>query len=192
MNIAVLNDDKKIVNVISAPDGADPADYSGVELPAGKWIGHRIASIETIRTEKLAELSAACYSAIVAGTDVETTRGTEHFDLTETDQINLTTALGKVEAGAAAYPYHSKGSLCRMFTADEIKAVSQAAVSHVVYHQTLCNHLLTWTRRAETQEELEGITYTTEGLPEDLASNMAQVLAETAATGDPTDKEVSA
>ena len=31
--------------------------------------------------------------------------------------------------------------------------------------------------RAETAEELEGIAYTAEGLPEDLAANMAQVLA---------------
>ena len=133
--------------------------------------------LSEIKAEKEAELSAACKTAIEAGMDVETTQGTEHFDLTQEDQINLTTALGKVDAGATAHPYHSKRSLCRMFTADEIRAVSAAAVAHALYNQTLCNHLLTWARRAETAEELEGITYSAEGLPEDLAANMVQVLA---------------
>ena len=132
--------------------------------------------LSEIKAEKEAELSAACKTAIEAGMDVETTQGTEHFDLTQEDQINLTTALGKVDAGATAHPYHSKRSLCRMFTADEIRAVSAAAVAHALYNQTLCNHLLTWARRADTADELEGIVYTAEGLPEDLAANMVQVL----------------
>lgn len=156
------------------------------------WKATQPDPLEGKKAEKEEELSAACNAAIVAGMDVETSQGTEHFSLEETDQINLTTALSAVQAGAASYPYHADGQLCRMFTAAEIQAIAQASIQHKLYHTTLCNHLLTWARRAETQEELEGITYTTEGLPEDLASNMAQVLAETAATGDPTDKEVSA
>lgn len=130
------------------------------------------------KANKEAEISSACNATIVSGVDVQTTKGTEHFDLTEADQINLTTALNKVNSGDTACPYHAKGGLCRMFTANEIRAIAQAAISHVTYQTTLCNHLLTWARRAETQEELEGITYTAEGLPEDLAANMVQVLAE--------------
>ena len=133
--------------------------------------------LETLRAAKEDELSDACHDAITAGTDVQTNQGMEHFDLTETDQINLTTALGSVDAGATEYPYHSKRCLCRMFSADEIRAVSQAAVAHVLYHRTLCNHLLTWVRRTETAEELERITYTADGMPEDLAANMTQILA---------------
>ena len=133
--------------------------------------------LSEIKADKEAELSAACNAAITAGMDVETTQGTEHFALQETDQINLTTALSVVQAGAAGYPYHADGSLCRMFTAAEIQAIAAASIQHKLYHTTLCNHLLTWARRAETVEELEGITYSAEGLPEDLAANMAQVLA---------------
>lgn len=129
------------------------------------------------KVNKEAELSSACNAAIVSGVDVQTTKGTEHFDLTEADQINLTTALNKVNSGDTACPYHAKGGLCRMFTANEIRAIAQAAISHVTYQTTLCNHLLTWVRRAETDLEVESITYTAEGLPEDLAANMAQVLA---------------
>lgn len=136
--------------------------------------------LDEIRTDKLAELSASCNAAITDGMDVETTQGTEHFSLQETDQINLTTALSAVQSGAAGYPYHADGQLCRLFTAAEIQAIAAASVRHKLYHTTLCNHLLTWARRAETREELSGITYSADGLPEDLASNMAAVLAASA------------
>lgn len=138
--------------------------------------------LDVIRADKLVELSAACNDAITAGMDVETTKGTEHFSLQETDQINLTTALSAVQSGAAGYPYHADGKLCRLFTAAEIQAIAEASVKHKLYHTTLCNHLLTWARRAETKEELSGITYSTDGMPEDLAANMAAVLS--AAAGD--------
>ena len=138
--------------------------------------------LDEIRTDKLAELSASCNAAITAGMDVETTQGTEHFSLQETDQINLTTALSAVQSGAAGYPYHADGQLCRLFTAAEIQAIAAASVKHKLYHTTLCNHLLIWARRAETKEELTGITYAADGMPEDLAANMAAVLA--AAAGD--------
>lgn len=134
-------------------------------------------ALESARTEKEAELSTACNQAITAGMDVTTTQGTEHFSLQETDQINLTTAYNAVMSGATHYPYHADGALCRMFTADEIMAISAASIKHKMYHTTLCNHLLTWARRAETEEELDGITYTADGLPEDLAKNMAQIMA---------------
>ena len=44
-------------------------------------------------------------------------------------------------------------------TAAEIQAIAAASVKHKLYHTTLCNHLLTWARRAATKEELSGITY---------------------------------
>lgn len=132
--------------------------------------------LDEIRADKLEELSASCNAAITEGMDVETTKGMEHFSLQETDQINLTTALSAVQSGAAGYPYHADGQLCRLFTAAEIQAIAAASVRHKLYHTTLCNHLLTWARRAETKEELAGITYAADGMPEDLASNMAAVL----------------
>lgn len=134
-------------------------------------------TLEELRVDKEAEISDACNAAIVAGMDVETAQGTEHFSLQETDQINLTTAYNAIISGAANYPYHADGQLCRMFTAEEITAISTASISHKLYHTTLCNHLLTWVRRAETTEELGSITYSADNLPEDLAANMAQVLA---------------
>lgn len=137
-------------------------------------------SLEDKRAAKTAAMSAACNAAITAGMDVTTTQGTEHFSLQETDQINLTAAVTAVQQGAAGYPYHADGELCRMFTAAEIGAVGQASIAHKLYHTTYCNHLFAWIRRA-TASELAGITYGAE-LPEDLAASMQALLTQAGST----------
>lgn len=131
---------------------------------------------EEIQTEKLSNLSEICNQTIVAGMDVETTEGMEHFSLEETDQINLTTALSAIEQGAKGYPYHADKKLCRMFTAVELKAIAEKATAHKLYHTTLCNHLLILARRATTTAELDKITYSADCLPLDLAENMKKIL----------------
>lgn len=131
---------------------------------------------DEIQTEKLSNLSEICNQTIVAGMDVETTEGIEHFSLEETDQINLTTALSAIEQGAKGYPYHADKKLCRMFTAVELKAIAEKATAHKLYHTTLCNHLLILARRATTIAELDKITYSADCLPPDLAENMKKIL----------------
>lgn len=131
---------------------------------------------EEIQTEKLSSLSEICNQTIVAGMDVETTEGIEHFSLEETDQINLTTALSAIEQGAKGYPYHADKKLCRMFTAVELKAITEKATAHKLYHTTLCNHLLILARRATTTADLDKITYSAGCLPPDLAENMKKIL----------------
>lgn len=131
---------------------------------------------EEIRTEKLSNLSETCNQTIVAGMDVETTEGVEHFSLEETDQINLTTALSAIKQGAKGYPYHADKKLCRMFTAVELNAIAEKATAHKLYHTTLCNHLLILARRATTTAELDKITYSADCLPLDLAENMKKIL----------------
>lgn len=171
----VFTDATKEIQISEALKVAYNGEYTIEDVPDDR-------PLDVIRADKLAELSEACNAAITAGMDVETTQGTEHFSLQETDQINLTTALSAVQSGAAGYPYHADGQLCRLFTAAEIQSIASASVRHKLYHTTLCNHLLTWARRAETKEELNGMTYAAEGMPEDLAANMAAVLV--AAAGD--------
>lgn len=131
---------------------------------------------EEIQTEKLSNLSEICNQTIVAGMDVETTEGIEHFSLEETDQINLTTALSAIGQGAKGYPYHADKKLCRMFTAVELKAIAEKATAHKLYHTTLCNHLLILARRATTTADLDKITYSAGCLPPDLAENMKKIL----------------
>ena len=132
-------------------------------------------ALEVVQSAKLAELSAACSQAIIAGCDVELSAASGHISLTAEDQINLTAALNAVEQGAAGYPYHLDGQLCAVFSAADIRLLAQAAASHKLYHTTYYNHLAAWVRRSETTEEVQAITYGIE-LPEDLAANMANIL----------------
>lgn len=175
----VLDHMQTIVNIIVCDNDEIAAEFGAVPSYRGAKIGDPYSPppSDKERSKKEAELSAACNAAIVAGMDVDTTQGKEHFSLQETDQINLTTAYNAVVSGAEQYPYHADGKLCRMFSADEIKSISAASIQHKMYHTTLCNHLLTWARRAETAEELAGIAYSADNLPADLAQNMTQIMA---------------
>ena len=132
-------------------------------------------ALEAVQSAKLAELSAACSQAIIAGCDVELSAASGHISLTAEDQINLTAALNAVEQGAAGYPYHLDGQLCAVFSAADIRLLAQAAASHKLYHTTYYNHLAAWVRRSETTEEVQAITYGV-ALPDDLAANMANIL----------------
>lgn len=134
------------------------------------------SKINDIKQDKENYVSNACRQAILAGIDVETSQGLEHFSLKETDQLNLNTALSAIQEGADSYPYHSDGNLCRIFSAYEIITVVNASAEHKLYHTTLCNHLLTWIRRAESIDELNSIVYSEDCLPEDLTKNIKEIL----------------
>ena len=133
-------------------------------------------SLETLRAAKLGELDAAAQAAITGGCDVTLTDGTTgHISLTAEDQINLSTAQAAVQGGAAGYPYHLDGELCKIYTAADILTMSKAAVAHILYHTTYCNHLRAWAQRATTSDELPAITYGAT-LPDDLKTNMEAII----------------
>ena len=62
-------------------------------------------------------------------------------------------------------------------------ALAAVETAHKLYQTTYYNHLATWVRRCETVDELEAVTYGA-ALPEDLAANMAAVLAAAGGTAD--------
>ena len=174
-----------------APDGEEnPPLYAMDGVPLYRWDGgkavlrtqaeleaDRIPPLPQARAQKLAQLSAACSAAIVAGCGVELPGGsTGHISLTAEDQINLTAALAGVEGGAEAYPYHLDGELCASYPAADIQAMAQAATAHKLYHTTYYNHLAVWVRRCESVEQVQPVVYGAE-LPGDLAEHMAGVLA---------------
>lgn len=156
-------------------------------IPLWRWDGERVVPrageeiaadrLPGLKPAKLSELSAACNAAITAGCGVTLSDGsTGHISLTAEDQINLTNACAVVEGGAAGYPYHLDGELCALYPAADIAAMGRAATAHKLYHTTYYNHLAAWVRRCGTAEEVSAITYGAE-LPEDLAENMAVILA---------------
>ena len=164
---------------LSAEDGVPLYRWDGetaVPRTMEEIEADRAPSLELVQAEKLAQLSAACNAAIVAGCGVELPDGSAgHISLTAEDQINLTNAHAAVAAGAQAYPYHLDGGLCALYPAGAIQAIAQAATAHKLYHTTYYNHLAAWVRRYESAEEVSAITYGA-ALPEDLAEHMAAIL----------------
>lgn len=55
--------------------------------------------LEQIRTLKKSEISDACEQTIYNGIDVEMSTGTQHFSLTEKDQINIFGLQATIESG---------------------------------------------------------------------------------------------
>ena len=167
------------LNIIRTDSVRDRALASNGITPPRDW-----GDVEQVREAKLQEISAACNAAITAGCDVTLTDGsTGHISLTAEDQINLSTATQAVGQGAAGYPYHLDGQLCTLYPAAEIMAMAQAATAHKLYHTTYYNHLSAWVRRCGTVGEVQAVAYGAP-LPEDLAANMAEILAAAGGGGD--------
>ena len=114
--------------------------------------------VEQVRTAKKAEIDV----------------GGAHYSLTEHDQTELMAQFQTVKEGAEEVPYHADGELCRMYTAEEFTALTQAATAHVFYHRTYCNHLNAWIKRAGL-DEIPAIVYGAD-LPADLAASMAALI----------------
>ena len=134
-------------------------------------------SLAEVQSAKLTEANAACDAAITAGCDVTLSDGTAgHITLTIPDQINLSTAQEAIKAGGTGYAYHLDGALCEVYPAADIAVMATAATSHVLYHQTYCNHVRAWVKRCETAAEVEAITYGAV-LPDDLKAHMDAIIA---------------
>lgn len=139
-----------------------------------------IPTIEEVRSQLLETISQSCQQTILNGIDVTLSDNTvEHFSLEEADQINLTTAYNAVQSGAAGYPYHANNQLCKIYSAEDIIKIGNAATAFKLHQLTYCNHLMEWVRRANTVDELNSITYGAQ-LPEDLANHMQQILTSSA------------
>lgn len=116
--------------------------------------------LELIKMNKISELSEICKSTIYNGIDLQTSVGTEHFDLTETDQINIKSLYDTVlNDPSAIVMYHSSKTMCRVFTSDEIKAVYAGAMNHVVYNTTLFNHLQSQILNMKSADRINEIIY---------------------------------
>lgn len=150
-----------------------------------------VPTLEELKERKKQVLSALCEQTIYGGISVELESGTEHFSLTEKDQINLFGKQMQLAAGAAQLEYHQDGHPCRYYTAGDMQKICAAAVSHVSYHTTYCNSLFMWLDAVDTKEELDEIYYGAD-VPEEYQSEVLKTyLAEIAAEGERAIEKIS-
>ena len=153
--------------------GYQLSDDGSVYTPPAKPEEPQPPTLEERKAEKKAEVGSACEQAIYLGVSVALPASTEHFSLTEHDQINLFGKQAQLAAGAQQLEYHQDGQPCRYYTAEEMQAILEAAMFHVSYHTTYCNSLNMWIDAAENEEELEGIFYGAD-IPEEYQSIVLQ------------------
>ena len=116
--------------------------------------------LASARAAKRAEVSADCEAIIYKGVSVTLADGsTEHFSLTEHDQLNLFGKQAQLAAGADRLEYHADGQPCRYYSAEDMQAIIQAATWHVSYHTTYCNAINMWIAGCQTAEEAQEIFY---------------------------------
>ena len=117
-------------------------------------------TLEELQVAKKREISQACETAIYFGVDVTLTDGsTEHFSLTEHDQLNLFGKQAQLTAGVNQLEYHSDGQPCRYYSAADMTTIITKAMWHVSYHTTYCNALNMWIVGCESAEEVQQIFY---------------------------------
>ena len=157
-----LSNDGSVYTPPAPPEPAEPPEPPEPYVP----------TLEEVRAGKKAEVSAACEQIIYAGINVTLSDGTtEHYSLTEHDQLNLFGKLSQISVGAAQLEYHADGQSCRYYTAVDMQAIIQAAMWHVSYHTTYCNALNMWIAGCQTADEVAQIFYGAD-VPEEYQSEV--------------------
>ena len=131
-------------------------DTGGEILPSEPYV----PTLEELQAAKKREISQACETAIYSGVDVTLTDGsTEHFSLTEHDQLNLFGKQVQLAAGTTELEYHADRQPCRYYTAEDMKIITSAAMAYVSYHTTYCNAINMWIVGCKSTEEVQAIYY---------------------------------
>lgn len=152
----IYDDFDFIFNMMSDyPDGSN-ADY---------------LSPDKFKREKRTEISAACERLIYNGVDVELSGGSEHFSLTEKDQLNLFGKQAQLAAGVDQLEYHQDGSPCRYYSAEDMRAIIETATHFVSFQTTYCNSMFMWLDACTKASEMADIVYGCE-IPEEYQSDV--------------------
>ena len=164
----------------------DGSVYTPPEDPGELPVEPYEPTLEELQDAKRQEVSAACERVIYNGVSVTLTDGTtEHFALTEHDQINLFGKQAQLVAGVEQLEYHADGQPCRYYSAADMQAIIAAALWHVSYHTTYCNALNMWIATCETAEDVQAIYYGAD-VPEEYQSEVLKAylkeIADMAAT----------
>ena len=101
-----------------------------------------LASVDSAKAEKIAEIKKDCEDYIYAGTDVTLPDGTiEHFTYTLADQSNISEMFTAIMAGATEFPYHADGEICKIYTKEQIVTIygtlSLFKTEATTYHNSL-------------------------------------------------------
>lgn len=188
----IFRDEGKTVYLSDDGSVYTPPEEPG-ELPSAPYVPTPEELLAAAKANKKVEVSAACERIIYNGVNVTLANGnTEHYSLTEHDQINLFGKQAQLAAGAEQLEYHADGQPCRYYSAADMQAIIQASMFHVSYHTTYCNALNMWIAECQEPEEVQEIFYGAD-VPEEYRSEVlnAYLLQIASLAGDSGDETVS-
>lgn len=173
------NGGRDVQKIIDRP-GVQAQEEWVEKVPIQKYIRYtaeELAEIkESLRTEKLKEVSADCEKAIYAGVDVIfADESQKHFSLQPNDQTNIDGVFNAIVLGATEYPYHADGEPCKMYSAANIVSLYVASKGYITKQTTYNNALRQQIRREDDSDTLKSIKYGVD-LPEDLNEDMNEIL----------------
>ena len=176
-NMAIV-EDNLITNVIVIDDENTSMieQLNAQPIPEGKWIGDYYHTVQDTIKEKEVEISEACNQTIINGVDVETSHGTDHFNLANEDQANISNLFRVVELGGTEYPYQADNGECYAYSAEDIAKIYLATQSHITQQITYHNLLKKYLNTLVADEEVEKVVYGMP-LPEEYQTEMTEKLA---------------
>lgn len=117
-------------------------------------------TLEKVQAEKLAQLSAACYTAINDGITLTTEDGVERrFSCRVVDQMNATAALKLVEQGAPGYLFQDSDDNCFYATANDITSITKGFIEHVTKTRTYRNVLSDYVKSMTDLQEVLAVRW---------------------------------
>jgi len=160
--------------VHAIPDGFGIGD----RFEDGEWIARVIPPeqvppkpLHEAIAEKLAEIYAACETAIYDGVTVETSVGHKLFRMSDQDQINLLGCRGEITAAMSGQPSQvdlaqgvwykadGEGETHRFWGIEEFLGIISSAFTHKTKHLTYLDNLKAHVHSLESIDEVAAVHY---------------------------------
>lgn len=121
-----------------------------------------VETLEEVKEAKVAEMNAVQQEIITSGIDVTLADGTtDHFDLTDRDQLRLTGLQKQVESGVEKISWHTsdEDEHCKFYSNADMALITEKAMAHVTWHVTYFRDLRIYIRSLGTKEEVAAVMY---------------------------------
>ena len=116
-------------------------------------------TLEEVKAQKIAELSAVCNLSIVQGVYMEIDGEEKLFSYKTEDQSNLLNALQLSRATQMSMPYHADGCDCRLFSPEEITQLYILEMTNLTHNQTYMNQLKMYVESLDDKLAVEAVLY---------------------------------
>ena len=121
-----------------------------------------VETLEEAKEKKVTEMNEAQQQIITSGIDVTLADGTtDHFDLTDRDQMRLMGLQKQVESGVELISWHTsdEDEHCKFYSNADMALIAEKSMAYVTWHVTYFRDLRIYIRSLETKEAVAAVTY---------------------------------